>query len=295
MDKAQFEALLDRYNLPKEAAWDSLKEGVRFHKMVLDMKTSEEDSLQVWGQDSEELIRLIKAVEGAATIKVLPDNGRGVTIEDKPLLHYLLLSLHKLLYLRWGFDSEPTEEETKEGRRWLLVDGYKEPAKVGIKQPLAGEKEGFIQPFNEEELDILLRVSCWIKEAQRIVKGKGKNLAALGDAVVSIKADCPPEVLKLCRTDLLNFIADLMYYEGFFEGAPKAQALSKELEEDLQSPYKTTYGLRNARQRMLSDWIVAAKKVKMKTTCKDCSQCAKNKVCPVSKNLKQYDFIKGHK
>ena len=85
MDKAQFEALLDRYNLPKEAAWDSLKEGVRFHKMVLDMKTSEEDSLQVWGQDSEELIRLIKAVEGAATIKVLPDNGRGVTIEDKPL------------------------------------------------------------------------------------------------------------------------------------------------------------------------------------------------------------------
>lgn len=289
MENAQFEAILGRYNLPKEAAWDRLKEGILEHKRALDWQTSETECLQVWGQDSEELIHLIKAVEGAGKISVKPDSGKAVTIEDKALQKYLLLSLHKLLYLRWGFDSMPAEEEAKEGKRWLLISGYQEPAKVGIKQPLEGEEGGFIQPFTEEELETLLRASCWIKKAQKIARGRdNQNFAALGEAVIGIKADCPPEALKMGKTDLLNFIADIMYLEGFFEGVPDASKLSVELEKRLQNPSLISGDVRKERQKMLSYWVKAAKAVKLKTTHKKCSQCAN--VCHLGKDLEQYNL-----
>lgn len=288
MDKAQFEVILGRYNLPKEADWDSLKEGILGHKMMLDWHTSEEESLQVWQQDSEELIHLIKAIGEGGEIQVQPATGNAVKIQNKALQKYLLLSLHKLLYLRWGFDSDATEEEAKEGRKWLYINGYSKPVKVGIKQPLEG---GFIQPFNEEELETLLQASCWLKEAQKIARGRGnKNFAALGEVVISIKADCPPEALKLSKTDLLNFIADIMYQEGFFEGVPDALALSVEMEKRLQNPLYTTGEVRRERQKMLTYWVKAAREVKLKTTYKNCSQCADFENCPRSKDLEQYNL-----
>ena len=291
MDKAQFEAILGRYSLPKEAAWDSLKEGILGHKMMLDWHTSEEESLQVWQQDSEELIHLIKAIGEGGEILVQPATGQAVKIQNKALQKYLLLSLHKLLYLRWGFDSKPTKEEAEEGSRGLYINGYSKPVKVGIKQPLEGEEGGFIQPFNEEELETLLQASCWLKEAQKIARGRGnKNFAALGEAVISIKADCPPEALKMSKTDLLNFIADIMYQEGFFEGVPDALALSVEMEKRLQNPLYTTGEVRRERQKMLTYWVKAAREVKLKTTYKNCSQCVDFENCPRSKDLEQYNL-----
>lgn len=292
MDKTKFEEILERYNLPKEAAWDSLKEGIQGHKMMLDWQTSEEESLQVWGQDSEELIHLINAVGKGGEIKVQPATGGAVTIQSKALQKYLLLSLHKLLYLRWELDSKPTEEETKEGSRWLYINGYSKPVKVGIKQPLEGEEErGFIQPFSEKELETLLQASCWLKEAQKIARGReNKNFAALGEAVIRIKADCPPEALKMGKTSLLNFIADIMYQEGFFEGVPDALKLSLEMEKRLQNPLYTTGEVRKERQKMLTYWVKAAREVKLKTTYKNCSQCADFDNCPRSKNLEQYNL-----
>ena len=291
MDKAQFEAILGRYNLPKEAAWDSLKEGILGHRMMLGWQTSEEESLQVWEQDSEELIHLIKAVGEGGEIQVQPATGKAVKIQNKALQKYLLLSLHKLLYLRWGFDSKPTKEEAKEGSRWLYINGYSKPVKVGIKQPLEGEEGGFIQPFNEEELETLLQASCWLNEAKKIARGRGgQSLAALGEAVIRIKADCPPEALKMGKTDLLNFIADIMYQEGFFEGVPDALALSVELEKRLKNPLYTTGEVRRERQKMLTYWVKAAKEVKLKTTYKNCSQCADFDNCHRKMDLEQYNL-----
>ena len=293
MDKAQFEAILGRYNLPKEAHWERLLEGLFGHKMIRDIYfNTDEECLQPWAQDSEELIHLIRAVGKGGEIKVQPASGGAVTIKNKALQKYLLLSLHKLLFLRWQLDSPPSEEELKEGRKWILINGYREPLKVPFKNPLEDEEEGgFIQPFNEEELDTLLRASCWIKEAQKIARGRdNKNFAALGEAVISIKADCPPEALKMGKTDLLNYIADIMYLEGFFEGVQDALELSEELEKRLQNPGLTIGEVRRERQKMLTYWVKAAKEVKLKTTCKNCSQCADFDKCQIRKNLLQYDI-----
>lgn len=292
MDKAQFEAILGRYNLPKEAHWERLLEGLLGRKMIRDIYFNTDECLQPWAQDSEELIHLIRAVGKGGEIKVQPASGGAVTIQDKALQKYLLLSLHKLLYLRWQLDTEPTEEEKKEGCKWILINGYKEPVKVPFKNLLQDEEGGFIQPFSEEELDTLLEASCWIKEAKNRAKGRGnKNFAALGDAVIGIKADCHPEALKMGKTDLLNFIADIMYLEGFFEGVQDAQVLSEELEKRLNNPARFKAGeVRKKRQQMLTDWVKAAKKVKLDTTYRNCSKCEDFEGCQISKNLQQYDI-----
>ena len=292
MDKAQFEAILGRYNLPKEAHWERLLEGLLGHKMIRDIYfNTDEECLQPWAQDSEELIHLIKAIGEGGEILVQPATGQAVKIQNKALQKYLLLSLHKLLYLRWGFDSKPTKEEAEEGSRGLYINGYSKPVKVGIKQPLEGEEGGFIQPFNEEELETLLQASCWLKEAQKIARGReNKNFAALGEAVISIKADCPPEALKMSKTDLLNFIADIMCQEGFFEGVPDALALSVEMEKRLQNPGLTIGEVRRERQKMLTYWVKAARGVKLKTTYKNCNQCADFDKCQIGKNLLRYDI-----
>lgn len=246
-----------------------------------------------WYIDSEELILLINLVRGGGLFRREEKGEKGKVkiqykeaITDEALKKYLLLSLHKLLFLRWGFDCGLNEKEKELGQITIPGVGCKEFAIVKPPKALGGTGD-FVQPFSEEELNALLDISNALNEAKKIQAGReGKNRAALGNMVVRIKAECPTEVLDLNKTDRLNFIADLM----LFAGVKVPQQMRVET-NNLHNPIYSPGEARKARRKMLENWAGAARKVEEKTFYKKCQGCAEFEKCAISQNLKRFDEI----
>ena len=248
--------------------------------------------------DAEELIRFIMLIEESTEVEVKGkacDSPVGdALIKDKALLKYILLSLHKLLQLRWNL-HKPNEEELKEGKMELWGKGMnsKNSVKVEIKEALEGEEGCFIQPYNKEELEALLCVAKGMKDYQALKAGRaGKNIAYLGDKVAEVLASIPEEVKAKIgnKTILLNFAGEVMALAGFLEDVPKWKSLSKELARCERMGYNVG-DVRKSRKKMLENWLAQAKKVYSQADlCKECRECKDFGTCPSSAMLKFYDI-----
>lgn len=284
----EFRSILVDYGLLQDCApvgkqWEPLIELLQDLNNPL---TIEEDSYP-WLIDSEELIQLIKVVGGAgATYFNNAEKGKGI-ISNRALKKYLLLSLHKLLYLRWGLDWGLNEEEKKAGKHLIPGIGCKEAVIVEPKDALGELSGDFVKPFSNQELEALLDISKDINEAKRIQEGnEDKQRAALGNIAVRIKAECPNEVLNMSKRSRLNFIADLMVFARV--NVPQQLVIET---ANLQNPKYKPDDARRARERMLKNWALAAKKVEEKTFYKKCQGCAELEKCAISQNLKRFDDI----
>lgn len=285
--QAGFEAILERYHLTKEVDRISLQYVVELADFYM---PAPNEGLMF--MDAEELIRLIILIKGSAEVEVKGKAGK-VAIKDKILLKYMLLSLHKLLQLRWGLNN-PTEEELKAGKVNLFERGMNNNnmVEVGIKEVLEGEEGGFIQPYNEEELEALLDVARGQKEYKKQRAGRsGKNIAFLGDMVVKVLA-CIPDKVKagMSKTDLLNFAGEVMALAGFLKDVPQWEEKSNELARCERMGYDVGE-VRKSRKKMLENWLKQAKKVYCQADLrKECKECKKFNTCPTSEMLKYYDI-----
>lgn len=250
-----------------------------------------------WYIDSEELIQLINLVRGGGLFRREEKGKKGKVkiqykeaITDEALKKYLLLSLHKLLFLRWGFDWGLNEKEKELGQITIPGVGCKEFAIVKPPKALGGTGD-FVQPFSEEELNALLDISKALNEAKKIQAGREeKNRAALGNMVVKIKAECPEKVLQMNQTDRLNFIADLMCWAGLLEGEQGEMDLWNALKEAKEKG-DNLGGIRQERKNNLRSWVNASRNVEIKTFYKKCQGCTEFEKCAISQNLKRFDKI----
>ena len=236
--------------------------------------------------DSEALIRAIKLFDAGGAVEIKGAGG-SVQIEDETLKHFVLLSLHKLLQMKWTLYN-PNEEELQEGKFKRLANGSPDFVEIGFKKDLGG---GFIEPYNSEELEALLKLSEGIKNYKKIRQGRGKNVAYFGDCVAAVLGAIPEEVkASKGKTDLLNFVGEVMELAGILDSVPKWGELSKELERAEASSFYVTGGIRQERQKMLDSWLKGARQIYCKSELASCKDCKNFGKCIVSAKLKNYEL-----
>lgn len=286
-----FETILKRYAMPQGINWESVRRKIEV-ELSLIQKPSDEGTAADEGReydateiDSEALIRTIKLLEAGGAIEIKGARG-SVQIEDAALKHFVLLSLHKLLQMKWGLDK-PTEEELQEGALSLFALGQDcaDEVQVGIKEDLGN---GFIQPYNSEELEALLKLSLGIKNYKKIRQGRGKNVAYYGDCVAAVLGAIPEEVKAAKgKTDLLNFVGEVMELEGILDNSVYNWELG-ELERAEASPICVTGGIRKKRQKMLAHWLEGARRIYCQSELPACKDCKNYGKCFISERLKNY-------
>ena len=280
-----FDAILQKNILPRDANWKPLLRWLEAQIMPPLYEIKKEGLMCI---DTEELIRLIRILDSSWEVNVKGSAG-SIPLKDKNLLKYLVLSLHKLLQLSLGLEN-PCEEDLKKGEIEILGLGS-EFIKVGIKKELEGEKGGFIQPYNNEELDALLDLAIRQKQYDRIQEGRGKNIVTLGNIVADVLASIPSDVkAKMNKTDLLNFVGEVMALAGVLDDVPKWKELSEELDRCERNGWLVG-DVRKERKKMLENWLKGAKKAYYKSDilgrCKDCSFFDG---CGVTKRLADFDI-----
>ena len=161
---------------------------------------------------------------------------------------------------------------------------------LGIKEPFE-ERGGFIQPFDSKELDSLYIAELGLVNYNTIKKGRGKRRAFLGDKAAAVIASIPSEVRGgFTKTDLLNFVGDIMELAGYLDNEVVWKECTKELER-----YKELNLSRGAitkqRKKIVENWLKGAKdayrKADITPKCKDC-KCYND--CHVSRVLQFYDI-----
>lgn len=281
-----FDAILQKNGLPRDAHWKPLLDWAEMQKQMPQEEEKKEGLKYI---DLEELIRFLKILDSSWEVNVKGSAG-SVLLQDKNLLKYLVLSLHKLIQLSMGL-NKPCEEELKEGKQEILAFGNAEIVKVGIKKELEGEEGGFIQPYDSEELDALLEMEMGYKQYNRIQEGRGKNIVALGNKVAEVLASIPSDVkAKMNKTDLLNFAGEVMALAGVLDEVPKWKELTEELVRCEKKGFNVGEA-RKGRKKMLEYWLKGAKDAYYKSEITDkCKECEIFDSCEVTRRLEDFDI-----
>ena len=281
-----FNAILQKNALPRDAHWNPLLDWVEMQKQKPQEEGEKEGLMYI---DAEELIRLIKILESSWEVNVKGSAGT-IPLKDTNLKKYLVLSLHKLLQLSLGLDK-PCEEDRAEGITRILAPGSADFVKVGFKKELEGEEGGFIQPYDGEELDVLLGMALGLKQYNKIQEGRGKNVVALGNKVAEVLASIPSDVkAKMNKTDLLNFAGEVMALAGVLDEESKWKELSEELERCKEKGFNLG-AIRKDRKKMLEYWLKGAKEAYLKSEISDkCKECEIFDSCAVTRRLADFDI-----
>lgn len=289
--KTKFEEILARYNLPKEVNWDALWISIDRRRNEDGMRKNHQmgEDVQVWDIDAEELIRLIMLLETNNHVLVQGASS-SISLVDKALHKYLILSLHKLLQLKWGLEN-PSKEDLKCGKVGIIAEGAEDFVFVSNRKAFSRKEPFFIQPYDEEDLEKLLVLSKRLKECHQLKQGRGKDISFLGESVALIQASIPNEVKEgLSKTDLLNFVGEVMDMAGLMDNVPKWKALSNELAMREKNGW-VLGDIRKERQKMLANWVRRAKEVYSKIQSIDkCKGCKEYEGCIVPNRLKDFDI-----
>lgn len=252
-----FAALLEKYDMPKQADWEFLcywlDEIGGSPVDIMDLGL-----LGVQYVDWDELIRLIKLLESSKEVDISNAIGIKVSLNDENLKRYLILSLHKLLYLATRMDN-PSKEEAQRGEHTIWRFGKQYTIK--LKKPLEGERGDYVEPFSSEELDKLLEMNAPLKAFKHKARAKGKYTPLLGDRVAEVLTYIPDEAyLGKSKTDMLNFAGELLELAGVLDVAPKWLELSRAMAM-AENNGLLVGDYRRQRQKMLMNWLRSGKKL----------------------------------
>ena len=259
---AKFNAILDRYDMPKKEDWSAIIELIWYgeNEGVLDIELEGLEYI-----DWEELIHLIELLESSKGLIRVKGNVE-VNLNNDSLKRYLLLSLHRLLYLSTGM-YKASDNEVQEGKFKLMRLG--KTCELNIKEPLEGVDSGFIEPFSPEELDKLLKIQLGIKRhIQRLKgegRGEGKYIPYLGIRVSEVLDLMPERVyLEKKKTDILNFAGDILQLAGNLSSEPKWAELTKKYDRVKKTGWGDLSAIRKERQKKVLYWLKRGKEVSCK-------------------------------
>lgn len=293
-----FETILERYAMPQGINWESVRRKIEAELSLILIETPSWKKIIRKGakglkfdameMDSEALIRTIKLFEAGGAIEIKGEGG-SVQIEDETLKHFVLLSLHKLLQMKWALYN-PIEEELQEGKFKRLANGSPDWVKIGIKEELWG---GFIEPYNSEELEGLLMLSEGIKNYKKIRQGRGKNVAYYGDCAAAVLGAIPEEVKAAKnKTDLLNFVGEVMELAGILDNEPHWKKATETLERHEKLGHYDLGADKKARKQIVANWLKGAGRIYCQSELlgcrgKDCKNFGK---CIVTEKLNSYEI-----